>query len=110
MKDDDLKKLSRVELLEILVEQSKKIDDLEAKLAEANDQLANREILIRKAGSIAEASLQLNHVFEAAEEASKQYVDNIKILYRKELSIYNRMKEIERAKQTDAGNQTKEED
>ena len=74
MTDNDLKKLNRAELLELLVEQSKKIDQLQAQLDEANRKLADRQIEIDKAGSIAEASLRLSGVFQAAEEAAAQYL------------------------------------
>lgn len=40
----------------------------------------DRRIEIDKAGSIAEASLQLNGVFQAAEEVCKQYMENIEQL------------------------------
>ena len=63
MTDNDLKKLNRTELLELLVEQSKRIDQLQAQLDEANRKLADRQIEIDKAGSIAEASLRLSGVF-----------------------------------------------
>lgn len=66
MTDNDLKKLNRTELLELLVEQSKRIYQLQAQLDEANRKLADRQLEIDKAGSIAEASLRLNGVFQAA--------------------------------------------
>ena len=72
MTDNDLKKLNRAELLELLVEQSKKIDQLQAQLDEANRKLADRQIEIDKAGPIAEASLRLSGVCQAAEEAAAQ--------------------------------------
>lgn len=92
MENEELKKLSRIELLEILVEQAKKIELLQQQLDEANQKLNDREIRLKKVGSIAEASLQLNGVFDAAEKAAQQYVDNIKILYAKELEIYKSLK------------------
>lgn len=80
MTDKELKKLNRVELLEMLVAQSKEIDRLQSQLDEANEKLNNRVIAISEAGSIANASLQLNGVFAAAEEAAAQYLENIKLL------------------------------
>ena len=44
MTDNDLKKLNRTELLELLVEQSKRIDQLQAQLDEANRKLADRQL------------------------------------------------------------------
>ena len=42
--------------------------------------MKSREIKLSQAGSIAEAALQLNGVFEAAQEAAKQYLENIERL------------------------------
>ena len=74
----NIKKMSRKDLLELLVLQSKKIDELQEKLNKANDLLASKQIMISEAGSIAEASLKLNKIFELAQQAADQYLDNIK--------------------------------
>ena len=91
MTDNELKKLNRTELLELLVEQSKRIDELQSRLDEAEAKLAERQILLDKAGSIAEASLRLNGVFEAAEEAAKQYLENIRRLSGEQEQVCARM-------------------
>ena len=59
MTHKELKKLSRRELLEILVAQSREIERLQKELKAANELLENREITIKDAGSIAEAALRL---------------------------------------------------
>jgi predicted Zn-dependent peptidase len=84
MIDNQLRRLNRLELLEMLVDQSKQIDELQKKLAEAQKKLEEQEIKIRESGSIAEAALKLNNVFEAAEAAGKQYVDALKKMYEEE--------------------------
>lgn len=78
MTDKDLKRLRRDELLEILIAQSKKMDQMQAELDAARAALDSREILLREAGSIAEAALRINGVFEAAEAAAQQYLENIR--------------------------------
>ncbi len=78
MTDKDLKRLRRDELLEILIAQSKKMDQMQAELDAARAALESREILLREAGSIAEAALRINGVFEAAEAAAQQYLENIR--------------------------------
>ncbi len=78
MTDKELKRLSRAELLEMLIEQMKENEDLRSQLEEANKKLDNRKIIIENSGSIAEAALKLNGVFEAAEKAAEQYLENIK--------------------------------
>lgn len=78
MANKDLKKLSRAELLEMLIAQSKEVADLRERLNDAEEQLADRQIRIDSAGSIAEASLALNGVFEAAQKAAEQYLENVR--------------------------------
>lgn len=77
MTEQEMKRLKRVQLLEILFEQSCKIDQLEEELAATKKQLAQKKILIDEAGSIAEAALRLNRVFEDAQKAADQYLENI---------------------------------
>jgi chemotaxis regulatin CheY-phosphate phosphatase CheZ len=76
--DKSLRKLSRKELLEILVNQSHRIEHLEAQLREANEKLQMREIVMDNAGSIAEAALRLNQIFQDADAACQQYLDSAK--------------------------------
>lgn len=87
MTDKELKKLTRAELLEMLIQQSKEVDRLTKELEEAKQALEEREIKLNQAGSIAEASLQLNGIFEAAQQAASQYLDSIKILSDKQEKI-----------------------
>ncbi len=78
MMEKELKKMRRSDLLDILVQQNREIERLEQELKIANQELANRQIQIEHSGSIAEASLALNGVFEAAQAACQQYMDNVK--------------------------------
>lgn len=80
MTDKELKKLGRSDLLEILVGQSQEIDSLKEELSNLRAEIEKREITIKSAGSIAEASLKINGVFEAAQRAAQQYVDNVRRL------------------------------
>jgi regulator of replication initiation timing len=82
MADDELKKLKRPELLDMLAETTRENERLKAELSELRAQLANRQLDVLEAGSIAEASMKLNNVFEAAQAAADQYLDNIERLYR----------------------------
>lgn len=74
----NLKKLSRAELLEMLIAEEKRIDQLEKELEEAREMLKDRTIKIETSGSIAEAALKLSGIFEAAQRAADQYVENIR--------------------------------
>lgn len=73
----ELKKLSRKDLLEILLEQSKQLRQLRQELKQAQEALASRDIRLENCGSIAQAALELNGVFQAAEAAAQQYLDNM---------------------------------
>ena len=66
MTDKDLRHLSRAELLDILYEQQKRYEDSLAENQALRQQLEDRTLRIASAGSIAEAAIQVNGVFEAA--------------------------------------------
>lgn len=76
--DKEYRRLSRKELLELLIEESEKSEELERQLQVACDELASKDLKIQESGSIAEAALALNGVFEAAQAACAQYIENIK--------------------------------
>lgn len=78
MTDQELRKLKRSELLQIMIAQSKKITELQEKLEEAERKLEDRRILLDNAGNIAEAALRLNHIFEDAQKAAEQYLSNVR--------------------------------
>ena len=98
MTDRDLQKLSRTDLLELLLQQSRELKQLQNELDEAKLQLSNRELVMDRAGSIAEAALQLNGVFEAAENACAQYIENIKTLSGRQEEVCRQMEEETRQK------------
>lgn len=78
MKHKELKKLKRTELLELLLEQTRRAENLEKSLAEATRQLQSRELQVSEAGSLAEAALKLNDVFSSAQNAADQYLQNVR--------------------------------
>ena len=91
LSDKELRRLKRVELLEMLLELSRENEALMMELEEKNRiiealnlQLENRKIDLKHAGTIAEASFKLNGVFEAAEKAAEQYLENLQYLCEKE--------------------------
>lgn len=77
MTDKELKRMSRAELLELLIELMEENERLRQKLAKANEELEERHIILQRAGSIAKAALELNKVFEAADLAARQYVESV---------------------------------
>ena len=77
MTDKQLKKLNRAELLELLLEQSRELDRLQAELQETKDALAERNLKIESCGSIAEAASEVNALFHAAQRAADMYLLNV---------------------------------
>lgn len=80
MTEKEFKKLNRKQLLELLLRQTERVEALEQELNETKQKLEDRKIMEMEAGSIAEAALRLSGIFEAAEAAAAQYVDNIRML------------------------------
>jgi len=79
-----LRKMSRLQLLELLALQEKELAVLRAQLEEKNRLLEDRRLAMDEAGSIAEAALKLNGVFEAAQRAAEQYLVSVKVAAERE--------------------------
>ena len=77
MTDHELKKLSRAQLLEMLLVQSKEVARLRGELKQAQQQLEDRRIRLSEAGNIAQAALELNGVFSAAQAAAEEYLASV---------------------------------
>lgn len=73
----ELKRLRRSDLMEMLLELSKENQALRTQLYEAEKKLEDRMIMIADSGSLAEAALRLNRIFEDAQAACEQYEQNV---------------------------------
>lgn len=73
-----LRKMKKIELLEMLLEQEREIEKLQAENEELKEKLENKRLTLEKAGSIAEAALSLSGVFEAAQKAAEMYLESVK--------------------------------
>lgn len=73
LREKDLKKLNRYQLLELLVVQTERADQLQRKVEELEGRLEERDLNLSKLGSIAEAALQVSGVFEASQKAADLY-------------------------------------
>lgn len=91
MTDKELRRLSRSDLLELLLVQRKENEQLRCILDQTQAQLADRTIRLKNAGSIAEASLQLSGIFEAAQDSCQYYLDNIKLMNDQQTTICQQM-------------------
>ena len=74
MTEKELKKLNRYQLLEMLIIQTERANELEKKLEEAQAKLDSRDVQMTVIGSIAEASIHLSGVLEAAQNAADLYL------------------------------------
>ena len=93
MTERELRRLSRTDLLELLLAQRKENEQLRCILDETQAQLADRTIKIDNAGSIAEASLQLSGIFTAAQDSCQYYMENIKLLSERQSTVCRQMEE-----------------
>ena len=78
MPDRELRRMRRAELVEIILALKQTEDKLRAENAALSAQLQERQIHIENAGSIAQAALELNKVFEAAQAAADEYVASVR--------------------------------
>ena len=81
MADKVLQKMNRRELLELLLEQNKQIDALQAENEALRRQLDDRRIRLQNVGSIAQAAMQLTDIFETAQKAADLYLEEIHAMY-----------------------------
>lgn len=93
MTDQELRKLKRTELLELLLEQAKETEALREELRAAQLQLADRRLRLESAGSLAEAALEMNGVFERAEAAAAEYLENIRAMSAEQDAICKKREE-----------------
>ena len=93
MTERDLRRLSKTEMLTIIRDQEAEILQLRAESAKLEGELAARQLRAEECGSIAEAALQLNGVFQAAQQAADQYLVSI---HSRESKINERIYEMER--------------
>lgn len=93
MTDQELRKLRRTDLLELLLAQEKENEELRRQIQQLQDRLEERELTMINAGSIAEASMQLNGVFEAAQAAADQYLASVRKLNEEKETYFSKMEE-----------------
>lgn len=98
MTDRELKKLSRADLLELLLNQIKENEELQKKIDELQDQLDSRLIMIDNAGSIAEAALEINNMFMTAQKTYEQYMTNMQFLNDRQSLMREQMEQETKAR------------
>lgn len=77
MKNDSMN-LSKNEMMMVMHDQEQEIERLKAKVAELQGIIDNYEIKISETGTLAEASAQINNLFEAAQATVETYIGNMR--------------------------------
>ena len=77
MADRELRRMHRAELIEIIYALKQSEDQLKAQNAALTAQLQDRRLRLESAGSIAQAALELNNVFAAAQAAADDYLHSV---------------------------------
>ena len=78
MTDKEFKRLRRSDLIEILYEYQKREKALSEEIASLKAELESRDMKIRNAGSIAEAVVKLNELFETAQKTADDYIEQVR--------------------------------
>lgn len=79
MTDKEFRKLKRGDLIAIIYEYQKKQEELIKEIDELKAQLESKNLKISKAGSIAEAVVGLDLLFETAQKTADDYVEQIRL-------------------------------
>ena len=72
------------------------------KIEELEGELSSRLIIMEESGSIAEAALSMNKIFEASQAAADQYYESVKV------SLDKKLQEIEEKAQEEINQKIKE--
>ena len=78
MTDKQFKRLSRAQLMDIIYQFQLQVDDLNAQVQKLEAALEDKHLRIEKAGSLAEAALEINDCFQSAQNAAAQYLAEIR--------------------------------
>lgn len=79
MTDKEFRKLKRSDLIAIIYEYQKKQEELVKEIGELRAQLESKNLKISKAGSIAEAVVELDLLFETAQKTADDYIEQVRL-------------------------------
>ena len=80
MTDKEFKRLGRSQLIDIIYQLQLKQDELTAENERLTKALADKRLRISQAGNIAEASLEIHNVMQAAQDAAAHYLEEIRTM------------------------------
>ena len=81
MTDKEFKRLNRSQLIDIIYQLQLKQNELESENRKLEAEVADKRTRLREAGNIAEASLAIHNVMQAAQDAAAQYLEEIRIMH-----------------------------
>ena len=81
MTDKEFKRLTRADLIEIIYRLQENEEKYRETIAKMTVRLEEKQTKIKSAGSIAEASIALSNVFEAAQDAADRYLQEIRMMH-----------------------------
>jgi hypothetical protein len=79
MEDKDLKKLSRLQLMELFLQKSKELDELAMKLDFVQNELNERASICAHTQNLAKAVFDYNRVYEICKQTADDYLANIQV-------------------------------
>ena len=81
MTDKEFKRLKRADLIEIIYQMQQNEENYKSTINQMRKYLEDKNIAIENAGSIAEAALSLNKVFQSAQAAADLYLAQIQQMH-----------------------------
>ena len=89
MTDKELKQLSRKKLLEMLIELESENAGLRAELEQAQSNTAAESVILDPAHPFSEVAVKVNAIFRAADEAARQYLENLRLASERQQAAEN---------------------
>lgn len=80
MTDKELRRLSKENLLQIMIDQQKRIEQLEAELEAKDQALAEKAELLDSSASISATTQKLETVLAETEKQASTYIDDLKYM------------------------------
>lgn len=77
MAQKELRRMNRVELIEIIYALEQNEEELKQENQELRKKLEERKVVVENAGSIAEAVAGLNHIFDTAQRTAYDYLASV---------------------------------
>ncbi len=77
-KNKDLKRLKRSELLELMLQQQKEVEELKEENIRLNKKLAEKKIRISESGNLADVAVKITKILEETQKVADIYLEGIR--------------------------------